>query len=257
MIFSQAFMRDSMLVIRSLVFSILFYGFFAASAVAAAVISIVSPKSLPPFAGFWSRSWLPLYRAICGVGYEVRGMEHVPKGGCLLAMKHQSVWDTCALFAIFDRPVYVLKSELMLIPFFGWALARLGCIPVKRGTGKSALDAMVRGTGIALAQNKQVVIFPEGTRTRVGQPPSYKTGISHLYTSLEVPCIPVALNSGTLWPRRKFLRPPGVIRVEILAPIPAGLDRKEMFDRLVAAIEDASNRLCEPENRRPIPQTPR
>ena len=255
MIFSRSSMRDSMLVIRSLVFSILFYGFFAVSAVAAAVISIVAPKSLPPFARFWSRSWLSLYRAICGVTYEVKGLDKVPKGGCLLAMKHQSVWDTCALFAIFDRPVYVLKSELMFIPFFGWALGRLGCIPVKRGTGKSALDTMVRGTGVALAQDKQVVIFPEGTRTAVGQPASYKTGISHLYTALEVACIPVALNSGTLWPRRKFLRPPGIIRVEVLAPIPAGMDRKEMFELLVARIEEASDRLCRPENFRPIPQT--
>ena len=246
-----------MAVIRSLVFSILFYGFFAMSAVAAAVISLIAPKSLPPFTRFWSRTWLALYRVICGVSYEVRGMENVPKGGCLLAMKHQSVWDTCALFAIFERPVYVLKSELMYIPFFGWALARLGCIPVKRGTGKSALDTMVRGTGIALAQKKQVVIFPEGTRTQVGQPASYKTGISHLYTALEVACIPVALNSGALWPRRKFLRPPGIIRVEVLAPILPGLDRKEMFDLLVAQIESASDRLCKPENTRPSRQTPR
>jgi 1-acyl-sn-glycerol-3-phosphate acyltransferase len=117
-----------------------------------------------------------MYRKICGVSYEVRGRENVPAGGCVIAMKHQSVWDTCAMFAIFDRPVYVLKSELMFIPFFGWALARLGCIPVKRGTGKSALDTMVRGTRAALAKGQQVVIFPEGTRTRVGQPANYKTG---------------------------------------------------------------------------------
>lgn len=234
-----------MLAIRSLIFSLLFYGFFALSAVAAAVISLVAPNSLVPFTRFWSRSWLGMYRGICGVTYEVRGQENVPRGGCLLAMKHQSVWDTCALFAIFERPVYVLKSELMLIPFFGWALARLGCIPVKRGTGKSALDNMVRGTRIALAHDKQVVIFPEGTRTAIGQPANYKTGISHLYTSLEVACIPVALNSGALWPRRTFLRPAGVIRVEILAPIPPGLERKEMFDLMVDRIESAAARLSE------------
>jgi 1-acyl-sn-glycerol-3-phosphate acyltransferase len=87
------------------------------------------------------------------------------------------------------------------------------------------------------------VIFPEGTRTMVGQAPNYKTGISHLYKDLDVACIPVALNSGTLWPRRKFLRPPGVIRVEILAAIPAGLGRKQMFERLVDGIEEASERL--------------
>jgi 1-acyl-sn-glycerol-3-phosphate acyltransferase len=236
-----------MLVLRSLVFSILFYGLFALSAVVAAAISLISPKSLVPFTRFWSRTWLAVYRTICGVSYEVRGKENMPRGGCLLAVKHQSVWDTCALFAIFDRPVYVLKSELMFIPFFGWTLARLGCIPVKRGTGKSALDNMVRGTRIALTQGKQVVIFPEGTRTMVGQAANYKTGISHLYTALEVACIPVALNSGTLWPRRKFLRPPGTIRVEVLSPIPPGLGRKEMFDLLVCRIEDASERLCRSE----------
>jgi 1-acyl-sn-glycerol-3-phosphate acyltransferase len=237
-----------MLVLRSLIFSTLFYGFFALSAVAAAAISLISPKSLWPFTKFWSRTWLAMYRAICGVSYEVRGMENIPQGGCLLAVKHQSVWDTCALFAIFDRPVYVLKSELMFIPFFGWALARLGCIPVKRGTGKSALDNMVHGTRSALTRGDQVVIFPEGTRTMVGQVANYKTGISHLYTALEVACIPVALNSGALWPRRKFLRPPGTISVEVLSPIPPGLDRKEMFDLMVGAIEAASERL----NRREV-----
>ena len=232
-----------MLILRSLIFSILFYGFFAVSAVAAAGISLISPKSLPPFTRFWSRSWLAMYRAICGVNYEVRGIQNLPHGGCLLAVKHQSVWDTCALFAIFDRPVYVLKSELMFIPFFGWALARLGCIPVKRGTGKSALDNMIRGTRVALTRSKQVVIFPEGTRTMIGQAANYKTGISHLYAALEVACVPVALNSGALWPRRKFLRPPGTIVVEVLAPIPPGLSRQKMFDLMVGNIEAASERL--------------
>jgi 1-acyl-sn-glycerol-3-phosphate acyltransferase len=232
-----------MLVLRSLIFSILFYGFFAVCAVAAAGISLISPRSLQPFTRFWSRSWLAMYRAICGVNYEVRGKENIPHGGCLLAMKHQSVWDTCALFAIFDRPVFVLKSELMFIPFFGWALARLGCIPVKRGTGKSALDNMVRGTRIALTQNKQVVIFPEGTRTVIGQAANYKTGISHLYAALEVTCVPVALNSGALWPRRKFLRPPGTIVLDVLSPISPGFGRKEMFDLMVGKIEEACARL--------------
>jgi 1-acyl-sn-glycerol-3-phosphate acyltransferase len=232
-----------MLILRSLLFSILFYGFFAVCAVAATGISLISPKSLPSFTRFWSRAWLAMYRAICGVNYEVRGKENIPHGGCLLAVKHQSVWDTCALFAIFDRPVYVLKSELMFIPFFGWALARLGCIPVKRGTGKSALDNMVQGTRTALTQGKQVVIFPEGTRTMIGQPASYKTGISHLYVALGVTCVPVALNSGAFWPRRKFLRPPGTIVVEVLAPISPGFGRKEMFDLMVGKIESASERL--------------
>ncbi len=232
-----------MLAFRSLLFSVLFYGLFAASAVVAAIISVVAPKSLPPFAAAWSRTWLKMYRAICGVSYEVRGRENLPVGGCLLAIKHQSVWDTCALFAVFDRPVFVLKAELMLIPFFGWALARLGCIPVKRGTGKSALDNMVRGTRIALDEGKQVVIFPEGTRTRVGDTESYKTGIAHLYKDLGVACVPVALNTGKFWPRHSFLRPPGVVRMQILENIPPGMGRKPMFNLMVERIEGAVRTL--------------
>jgi 1-acyl-sn-glycerol-3-phosphate acyltransferase len=232
-----------MLALRSLLFAVLFYGLFAVSAIAAAVISVVMPKSLAPFAALWSRTWLAMYRRICGVSYEVRGRENLPAGGCLLAIKHQSVWDTCAMFAIFERPVFVLKNELMFIPFFGWALARLGCVPVKRGTGKSALDNMVRGTRKALGQGKQVVIFPEGTRTRVGDSASYKSGISHLYKDLEVACVPVALNSGMFWPRHSFLRPPGVVRMQILPMIPPGMARKQMFELLVERIEGATRQL--------------
>jgi 1-acyl-sn-glycerol-3-phosphate acyltransferase len=105
---------------------------------------------------------------------------------------------------------------------------------------------MVRGTELALARGKQVVIFPEGTRTRVGQPAAYKTGISHLYTALGVACVPAALNSGLFWPRRSFLRPPGVITVELLPVIPPGLDRRIMFERVVDGIESAAQRLCKP-----------
>ena len=227
-----------------MIFTVLFYGLFAVAAPLAALLSILMPRTLPGFARNWSRAWLAIYAAVCGVSCEVRGREHLPTGGCVIAMKHQSVWDTCALFAILDQPVYVFKSELRWIPFFGWSLLRLGCVPVKRGTGKFALDDMVAGTRIALAQSKQVVIFPEGTRTMVGQAPKYKTGISYLYEQLGVACVPVALNSGLLWPRRKFLRPPGRIVVEILPPIAPGLPRKEMLNRLVSEIESASNRLA-------------
>jgi len=233
------------LALRSFLFAVLFYALFSVSAPFAALLSVVLPRALPGFARSWSRTWLAIYAAVCGVSYEVRGREYLPKGGCVLAMKHQSVWDTCALFAIFDRPVYVFKDELRWIPFFGWALLRLGCVPVKRGKGKLALDDMVAGTQIALNEHKQVVIFPEGTRTMIGQPPKYKTGISYLYEQLGVACVPVALNSGLLWPRRSFLRPPGRIVVEILPAIAPGMPRKEMLDHLVEVIESASNRLAD------------
>jgi 1-acyl-sn-glycerol-3-phosphate acyltransferase len=158
-------------------------------------------------------------------------------------MKHQSTWDTFAMFAIFREPVFVFKSELTWIPFFGWALLRLGCIPVRRGTGKAALDSMIQGTVAACARGQQVVVFPEGTRGVVGQPAMYKSGVSHLYQAMGGAIVPVALNSGLFWPRRGFLRPPGIITLEILPPIPPGMDRKDMQQRLVDDIETASQRL--------------
>ena len=211
----------------------------------ATLIAFIRPRRLPAFARWWSRTWLEAYRMICGVTYEVKGREYLPAGGCVLAMKHQSTWDTFAMFALFPEPVFVFKNELTWVPFFGLALLRLGCIPVKRGTGRGALDSMIQGTVAACSRGKQVVIFPEGTRGVVGQAAAYKSGVSHLYVAMGDACIPVALNSGLLWPRRKFLRPPGTITVEILPPIPPGLNRKDMHQRLVAEIEKASQRLCE------------
>jgi 1-acyl-sn-glycerol-3-phosphate acyltransferase len=235
-----------MLILRSLIFNLFLYSFTAASSVVAALVAIFLPRRLPAFARWWSRSWLAVYRAVCGVTYDVRGREFLPEGGCVIAMKHQSTWDTFAMFAIFPEPVFVFKSELKWIPFFGWTLLRLGCIPVKRGTGKAALDAMIELTAAACARAKQVVIFPEGTRGVVGGSAVYKTGVSHLYRALGAGCVPVALNSGLYWPRHRFLRPPGTIIVEILPAIPPGLHRKAMQARLIEDIEAASRRLSVP-----------
>lgn len=233
-----------MLFLRSLIFNAFLYAFTALSSVIAMSIAIARPSRLPGFARWWSLTWLAAYRGICGVSYTVKGREHLPEGGCVVAMKHQSTWDTFAMFAVFRQPVFVFKSELARIPFFGWTLLRLGCIPVTRGSGKSALDSMIEGTRIACSRGKQVVIFPEGTRGTVGNAGIYKSGVSHLYQALELACVPVALNSGLLWPRRRFLRPPGLITLEILAPIPAGLERKSMQQRLEHDIETASLRLA-------------
>jgi len=231
------------LFLRSLLFNVFLYGFTALSSVISMVVAIIMPRHLPGFARWWSNRWLAAYKAICGVSYEVLGREHLPRGGCVIAMKHQSTWDTFAMFAVFPEPVFVFKSELARIPFFGWTLLRLGCIPVQRGTGKSALESMIEGTNTACQNGKQVVIFPEGTRGVVGAPAEYKSGVSHLYHATGRACVPVALNSGMLWPRRKFLRPPGTITIEILPPIPPGLHRKEMHSRMTADIETAAQRL--------------
>ncbi|HEY4444632.1 MAG TPA: lysophospholipid acyltransferase family protein [Steroidobacteraceae bacterium] len=232
-----------MLFLRSLIFNVFLYVFTALSSIVAMLVAVLRPRQSAAFARWWSRAWLKVYEIVCGVSYEVKGRENMPEGGCVIAMKHQSTWDTFAMFAIFREPVFVFKRELARIPFFGWTLLRMGCIPVQRGTGKAALDSMIQGTVTACSRGKQVVIFPEGTRGVVGQAAAYKTGVSHLYQATGGSFVPVALNSGLLWPRHKFLRPPGIITVEILPPIPPGLPRKDMQLRLVDDIEKASQRL--------------
>lgn len=232
-----------MLAVRSLVFNVFFYLFTALCSVLAMLLAIVWPSRLMKMARLWSVGWLYFYKLICGVRYEVYGTENVPSGTCIIAMKHQSIWESCAVFAIFGRPIFVLKSELMWIPIFGWVMRRIGCISIRRGAGRSALASMIRGARQALARGNQIVIFPEGTRSVPGAQPSYKSGVSHLYATLQVSCVPVALNSGVLWPRRRFLRPPGLITVSILPAIPAGLPRQQMLDHMILGIETACQQL--------------
>jgi len=234
-----------MLFLRSVAFNLFLYAFTALFTILAVSAALVWPSRLWTVARVWSRGWLRAYRWICGVSYRVNGAENVPRtGACIIAMKHQSTWDTFALYAIFDHPVFVLKSELLWIPLFGVALKRLGCIAVKRGTGKAALQSMIEGARTASSLGRQIVIFPEGTRSRVGAPGDYKSGVSHLYVHLGLPCVPAALNSGSFWPRHSLLRPAGVITVDILPAIPAGLPRRQMFERMTQAIETSSRALA-------------
>jgi 1-acyl-sn-glycerol-3-phosphate acyltransferase len=226
-----------MLVVRSLLFNVFFYVFTALCSVVAMLLAIVWPSRLMKMARLWSVGWLYLYKLICGVRYEVNGIENMPDGTCIIAMKHQSIWESCAIFAIFGGPIFVLKSELMWVPIFGWVMKRMGCISIRRGAGRAALTNMIRGARAAVARGNQIVIFPEGTRSAPGAQASYKSGVSHLYTALQLSCVPVALNSGILWPRRRFLRPPGLITVSILPAIPAGLPRQKMLDQMILEIE--------------------
>lgn len=239
-----------MLFLRSVAFNVFLYAFTALCTILAVSAAVVWPSRLWTVARLWSRGWLRAYRSICGVSYRVQGAENVPRtGACIIAMKHQSTWDTFALYAIFEHPVFVLKSELMWIPLFGVALKQLGCIAVKRGTGRAALESMIEGARTASSLGRQIVIFPEGTRSEPGVPGNYKSGVSHLYVHLGVPCVPAALNSGSFWPRRSLLRPAGVITVDILPAIPPGLPRREMFDRMTQDIETASQLLAAAVNR--------
>lgn len=189
------------------------------------------------------RTCVALLRLICGTKLEVRGREHLPKGACLVVAKHQSAWDTFALVSLFRDPAIVLKDELKWIPFYGWFCVKFEHILVKREKASVALKALIREAKIRLSQDREVLIFPEGTRRTPGAEPDYKPGYIALYEALGVTTVPLALNSGLYWPRRSYLRYPGTIVVEFLEPLPPGLPRAEFRRRIEAAIEGASTRL--------------
>ena len=198
-----------------------------------------------------------MLRVIAGTRCEVRGRENIPTGGCLVAAKHQSMFETFALLPLVPFPTFVLKRELRSIPLFGRYTVVTGMIHVDRDKGATALRALAARAREELAKERQIIIFPEGTRRPPGAPPDYQTGIGLLYRTSTFRWCRSRVNSGLYWPRRKFLRYPGTIVVEFLPPIPPGLGTKEFLDRLETAIEHASDRLLvEASTARPRPPFP-
>lgn len=232
-----------MLVFRSLLFNFLFY----TTSVLAGLIGL--PLLLGPSryavglmraVGLWNM-WL--LKVIAGTHYEVRGIENVPSTACVVASKHQSMWETVSLLAIVDHPALVLKQELLQIPLYGWYVRKARMIAIRRSDGPKALRQMLRQASDAAKEDRHLIIFPEGTRAAPGARNPYMPGVAGLYGHLDVPCVPVALNSGLFWPRRKLLRKPGTIVIEFLPPVPPGLPRKEFMAELEKQIETATDKL--------------
>ena len=231
--------------LRSLAYNVLFYLLLVFWLIVAIPTFVMPPAAIRAIARLWSRQSTWLLRVVCNVKVEYRGIEKIPKGPLVVASKHQSMWETVALLQIFDQPLYILKRELTLIPFFGWYLIKAGMISVDRRAGGRALLKMVRQAADEVRHGRQLIIFPEGTRRPVDAPPDYKPGVAQLYASSRVSCVPVALNSGLFWPRRTFMRYPGTLVVEFLDLLPPGLPRDEFLTQISVTIEDATRRLIE------------
>lgn len=234
-----------MILVRSIIFNVLFYLNTLILLILALPTFFLPYRAIVWVATTWGRINLFLLRVVCGVKFEVRGRDKIPKGPLLVAAKHQSAWETFALLHLFDDPLFIVKRELMWIPIFGWLMIKGRMVPVDRSAGGQALSTMAERARIELADNRQLIIFPEGTRRAAGADPRYKHGVAHLYASMQVPCVPIALNSGLFWPRRSILRIPGTVVVEILDPIQPGLDKDVFFKRLQSGIEAATARLIE------------
>jgi 1-acyl-sn-glycerol-3-phosphate acyltransferase len=229
--------------VRSLLFDLLFYVTTALFVVLGSPLLFGPRRFAMAALAIHGRFELWLLRVIVGTKLEVRGREKLPRGACLVAAKHQSAWETFGLIPLFRDPALLMKRELFWIPFHGWFSHKFEMIPVDRDKGPAALRRMLREAKKRVAQGREIIIFPEGTRRAPGARPDYKTGVLLLYEALDIPCVPLALNSGVFWPRRSLVRKAGTVIVEFLDPIPPGLPKAEFLERLTAAIEAASARL--------------
>lgn len=234
-----------MLILRSLIYNVLFYVILIVIMIALLPALLLGPPFVRAAARVWGRASLWLLRVVCGTRLEVRGRENIPDGGIIVASKHQSFWEVFALITVFQDFTYVLKRELTWIPLFGWYLSRGAQIAINRSHGRAALAEVSRKAKGVIAEGRQLFIFPEGTRRPPGAPPAYKFGVAFIYNDLKVPCVPVALNAGLFWPRRRFLRRPGTIVIDILPAIPPGLSVAAFLPLLQERIEAASDRLLE------------
>ena len=223
--------------LRALAFYTAFFGLTALFGAAGLPLLLAPRRWVMRFGRVWARCVLALLRTIIGLDGEIRGLEHIPSGPSIIAMKHQSAWDTLILPLILDDFAVVLKRELLFVPFYGWYAARAGSIAIDRRGGAGALRHMVRAARRAAAAGRPVVIFPEGTRTAPGQRLIYQPGVAALYQALGLPVVPAAVNSGLFWGRRSFVKRPGRITLAFLEPIPPGLPRRRLMRELEGRIE--------------------
>jgi len=231
--------------IRSAVFNAGFYLSLLVHMAVAIPTFFLPRQVLINLAKSWSHSMIWMLRVFCNINVEYRGLEKIPKGPLLVASKHQSAWETIALLPLFRQPLFILKRELTWTPLFGLFLLKAQMIPINRKAGAGTMSMMTSLARERVRNDRQLIIFPEGTRRPVGAKPRYKFGVAQVYVDCGVQCLPVALNSGVFWPRRTFLRYPGTVVIEFLDVIPPGLSRDEFLDRAREQIESATAKLVD------------
>ena len=232
-----------MIVVRSLVFVALFYLWSAIVAVGMLPLLLAPRRWMAPLMRLWARGTMALVRLVCRVRVEFRGLEHLPAGAALIGAKHQCMFDTIAPLTVLADPAYVMRDSLLRIPFYGWFAVKAGMIPIDREGQASALRRLLADARARAGNGRQIVIFPEGTRTAPGTAAEYKPGVAALYRALDLPCTPMATNSGVHWPAHGFLRRPGLVVYQFLAPLPSGMGRAEFMRELEGRLETASRAL--------------
>lgn len=192
---------------------------------------------------FWARTLTRLMKLVCGLDCRVLGREHLQPAPAIYAVKHQSAWETIAFIGIAPPLAVVLKRELLMIPIYGWYMRRLGMVPIDRKAAGAAIRELLRRAKDATMRGRSIMIMPEGTRMPPGRTGRYNPGVAALYSMLALPVVPVALNSGLFWSRRSLILRAGTITLEVLPPIPPGVERRAFMEQLQDRIESAAERL--------------
>jgi 1-acyl-sn-glycerol-3-phosphate acyltransferase len=197
------------------------------------------------FTAGWPRMVIWAARVLCGIRWEVRGWENLPDGPAVLLSKHQSTWETFFYVSHMPRELcFVFKRELLWVPFFGWGIGLLRMIHIDRSQGRDAFESVVRQGQRKLDEGRWIIMFPEGTRTRVGSKGKYKSGGARLAIRTSAPAVPIAVNSGECWPKTRFAKTPGTIIVSIGPPIPtAGREPDAVNAEVERWIETEMRRL--------------
>jgi 1-acyl-sn-glycerol-3-phosphate acyltransferase len=194
----------------------------------------------------WPRMVLWAARVLCGIEHRVIGWENLPDGPAILLSKHQSTWETFFYVSHLPRDVcFVFKRELLWIPFFGWGIGLLNMIHIdRRNTNRTAFESMVAQGARRLGEGRWIVMFPEGTRTAVGTQGRYKSGGARLAVRTGTPVVPLAVNAGELWPKKQFVKRPGVVTVSIGKPIdPVGKTPEALSATVEGWIEAEMRRI--------------
>ena len=234
-----------MLFLRSLLFNLLMLSTIIVFAPVVSVVVFPFPYKMRHSAlSQWPRFQVWLLKVICGLDYRIEGLEHLPQTACIVMSKHQSTWETFVYNVIFPPHVWVMKRELMWIPFFGWGMALLKPIAIDRSTGRKAVEQVIEQGQDRLNSGLWVIVFPEGTRIPANKRGRYKLGGAVLAAETGYPVVPIAHNSGTFWPRRSFLIYPGVVRL-VIGPVitPEGKTPEQIRTEVENWIEDTMKSL--------------
>ena len=231
------------MLIRSIVFYVLLGLWTILMGIICTPYLFIKSEDMRKPVNFWILGIFKLLKIVCKITYEIKGNENIPDYPCLIASKHQSAFETFALYYHLNNSIFIHKKQLFKIPIFGQYLKKSNMISIERSEGTSAMRKILRETKKRISSGNSIIIFPEGTRKKPGEKTKYKTGIIGIYKETESGILPVALNSGFFWPKSFFLKSSGKITIKFLELIPAKLEKNKILKKIESVIEEETNNL--------------